>query len=255
MTVSGRHAMARTTGIRRAGRWKRHEGHPRQTGQAAGGGPPGRRREAHRGPARARKIDGKRAHRTAARQGFLRGVRHVRGAPLHRLRHGEAEDPRRRRRDRLGHHQRPRGLSLLQGLYRVWRFAVGGACPEDHEGTGHGAEGARAHHRPVRRRRRPHPGRRRGAGWLRRGVQAQRHRLRRHSPDQRHHGPLRRRRRLFAGDDRFHLHGARHLLHVRHRSGRGEDRHQRGGHRGRTRRRERAHHQVERRRRRLRERR
>ena len=56
------------------------------------------------------------------------------------------------------------------------------------------------------------------------------HRLRRHPADQRHHGPLRRRRRLFAGDDRFHLHGARHLLHVRHRPGRGEDRDQRGGH-------------------------
>ena len=48
---------------------------------------------------------------------------------------------------------------------------------------------------------------------------------------QRHHGPLRRRRRLFAGHDRFHLHGARHLLHVRHRPRRGEDRDQRSGHR------------------------
>ena len=81
------------------------------------------------------------------------------------------------------------------------------------------------------------------------------HRLRRHSADQRHHGPLRRRRRLFAGDDRFHLHGARHLLHVRHRPGRGEDGDQRGGHRRGTRRRLRAHHQIGRRRRRLRERR
>ena len=66
----------------------------------------------------------------------------------------------------------------------------------------------------------------------------------RHPSNQRHHGAVRRRRRLFAGDDRLHLHGARHELHVRDRAGRGEDRHQRGRHRGRTRRRERAYHQV-----------
>ena len=53
----------------------------------------------------------------------------------------------------------------------------------------------------------------------------------------RHHGPVRGRRRLFAGDDRLHLHGARHELHVRHRPGRGEDGDQRGRHRRRARRR------------------
>ena len=79
--------------------------------------------------------------------------------------------------------------------------------------------------------------------------------LRRHSADQRHHGAVRRRRRLFAGDDRLHLHGARHVLHVRHRPRRGEDRDQRGGHRRRARRRLGAHDQIRRRRRRLRERR
>ena len=57
----------------------------------------------------------------------------------------------------------------------------------------------------------------------------------------RHHGPVRRRRRLFAGDDRLHLHGARHQLHVRHRPRRGEDRHQRDGDRRGTRRRQRPH--------------
>ena len=129
------------------------------------------------------------------------------------------------------------------------------ARAEDHQGAGHGDEGARAHHRPVRRRRRAHPGGRRRARRLWRGVQAQRDRLRRHSADQRHHGALRRRRRLFAGDDRFHLHGARHLLHVRHRPRRGEDRDQRGGHRRGAGRRLGAHHQVGRLRRRLRERR
>ena len=53
----------------------------------------------------------------------------------------------------------------------------------------------------------------------------------------RHHGPVRGRRRLFAGDDRLHLHGAGHELHVRDRPRRGEDRHQRGRHRGGARRR------------------
>ena len=34
----------------------------------------------------------------------------------------------------------------------------------------------------------------------------------------RDHGAVRRRGRLFAGDDRFHLHGQRQLVHVRHRA-------------------------------------
>jgi hypothetical protein len=42
---------------------------------------------------------------------------------------------------------------------------------------------ARADHRPVRRRRRAHPGGRRGARRLRRGVQAQRDRLGRDPAD------------------------------------------------------------------------
>ena len=87
----------------------------------------------------------------------------------------------------------------------------------------------RADHRHLRRRRRAHPGGRGGARRLCRGVPAQRAGLRRHPADLRDHGALRRRRRLFAGHDRLHLHGARHLLHVRHRAGRGEDRHQRDG--------------------------
>ena len=127
------------------------------------------------------------------------------------------ENPRRRRRHRLGHRQRPRGLSVFQGLHRVRRLAVGNARAENHQGAGHGDEGALPDHRPVRRRRRAHPGRRCRARRLRRSVQAQRHRVRSYSADQRHHGAVRGRRRLFAGYDRFHLHGARHLLHVRHR--------------------------------------
>jgi hypothetical protein len=55
--------------------------------------------------------------------------------------------------------------------------------------------------------------------------------------DLRHHGSLRGWGGLFAGDDRLHLHGQGHELHVRHRPGRGEDRDQRDRHSGRTRRR------------------
>ena len=46
---------------------------------------------------------------------------------------------------------------------------------------------------------------------------------RRDSADQRHHGAVRGRRGLFAGADRFHLHGEELVVHVRHRAGCGED--------------------------------
>ena len=165
------------------------------------------------------------------------------------------EDRRRRRGHRLGHRQRPQRLRLRQGFHRVRRLAVGDARAEDHQDPGHGDARAGADRRPVRRRRRPHPGRRGGARRLRRSVQAQCHRLGRHSADFGDHGPVRRRRRLFAGDDRFHLHGARHELHVRHRARRGEDGDQRDRHRRGTGRRLRARHQILDRRRRLRQRR
>ena len=78
---------------------------------------------------------------------------------------------------------------------------------------------------------------------------------RRHPADLRDHGAVRRRRRLFAGDDRLHLHGARHELHVRHRPGRGEDGDQRDRHRRGARRRQGPHDEILGRRRRLRQRR
>ena len=78
---------------------------------------------------------------------------------------------------------------------------------EDLQDHGHGDEGRRAGDRPQRLRRRAHPGRRRLARRLCRGVPAQRARLRRHPADQPDHGPVRGRRGLFAGDDRLHLHG------------------------------------------------
>ena len=214
-----------------------------------------RRAGAHRRAAQARQIDRARTPRAPDGQGLVRGVRHVRRAPLGRVRHGEEQDSRRWRGHRLGHGERPHGVRLRQGFHRVRRLALRGARAEDHQDPGHGDEGARAHHRPVRCRRRAHPGRRGGARRLRRGVQAQRHCLRRDPADFRHHGPVRGRRRLFAGHDRFHLHGARHELHVRHRSRRGEDRDQRGGDRGGARRRLRAHREIRHRRRRVRQRR
>ena len=186
---------------------------------------------------------------------LVRGVRHVRRASLDRIRHGEVEGAGRRRRHRLGHGERPQDLRVREGFHRVRRLAVGDARAEGDETAGHGDEGARADHRPLRCGRRAHPGGRRGARRLLLRVPPQRHRLGRDPADQRHHGPVRRRRRLFAGDDRLHLHGEEHELHVRHRPRRGEDRDQRGGHRRRARRRVGARDEIVDRRRRLRQRR
>src|SRR5450759_370732 len=66
-----------------------YERHPRQAREAAGTGAPGRRHGPHRGPAQKGQTDRARAHRIAARQGLVRGARHVRRAPLVRLRHGK----------------------------------------------------------------------------------------------------------------------------------------------------------------------
>ena len=167
----------------------------------------------------------------------------------------KTEDRRRRRRHRLGHGQRP-PVFLFAKDFTVF----GGSLSEAHaekidEGAGHGAQEPRADHRHLRRRRRAHPGGRRRTRRLCRDFPAQRAGVGRHPADFGHHGPVRRRRRLFAGHDRLHLHGARHLLHVRHRAGRGEDRHQRDGDRRAARRRVRPHDEILDRRRRLRQRR
>ena len=116
------------------------------------------------------------------------------------------------------------------------------------------AQRGRSGHRPERFRRRPHPGGRRLAGRLRRGLPAQRARLRSHSADFRDHGTLRGRRGLLPGHDRLHLHGSRHLLHVRDRTRRREDRDQRGRHGRGAGRRQNPYRDQLRRRRRLRER-
>jgi putative protein kinase ArgK-like GTPase of G3E family len=85
---------------------------------------PGRRPKAHRRAARQGQAHRARAHRTAAGRRHVRGMGHVRRAPLHRLRHGGQQDPRRRRGHRLRHDQRPPGLRLQPGLHRVRRRAV-----------------------------------------------------------------------------------------------------------------------------------
>ncbi len=157
----------------RSGNHGRHQGKARNPSRQRADR---RRPGAHRRPAQARQAHGTGATRTPDGQGLVRGVRHVRRAPRHRFRHGKVQDFRRRRRHRMGHRERPHRVCLRQGLHRVRRFAVGDPRPEDHQDPGHGDEGAGADHRPVRRRRRPHPGRRRRARRLRRGVQAQRHR-------------------------------------------------------------------------------
>ena len=69
-------------------------------------------------------------------------------------------------------------------------------------------------------------------------------RIGRDPPDQRDPGALRRRRRLLAGHDRLHLHGAGHLAHVHHRPRRREDGHRRGRHPRGARRRHEPRHQV-----------
>jgi propionyl-CoA carboxylase beta chain len=92
------------------------------------------------------------------------------------------EDPRRRRRHRLGHDQRPPGLCLRRtSPCSAARFRDPRA--EDLQGHGHGDEERRAGDRPQRFRRRAHPGRRRGARRLCRGVPAQRAGLGRHPAD------------------------------------------------------------------------
>ena len=216
------------------------------------GRPDGGRTETHRRAACQGQADRTRADRALARRGQFRGIRHVRHPPLHRFRHGGQCPRRGRRGDRLGHGQRPHGLCLQPGFHRPRRLGQRHPRPEDLQDHGYGGAERRPGDRPQRQRRRPHPGRRRRAGGLCRDLPAQHHGLGCGAADLGHHGALCRRRGLFSGDDRFHLHGERQLLHVRHRPRRGEDRDQRTGHRRRAGRRLDPHPQIQRRRRRLR---
>ena len=159
---------------------------------------------------------------------------HVRRAPQPRLRDGQGNGAGRRRGHGLRHDQRPAGVRLLAGLHGIRRVAVGGPRREDLQGHGPRDQGGRAGDRPQRLGRRAHPGRRRLARRLCRSVPAQRAGVWRDPADLAHHGPLRRRRRVLARDDRLHLHGEGLVVHVRDRSRGREDRHPRGGDRGRA---------------------
>ena len=135
----------------------------------------------------------------------------------------------RRRRHRARHDRRPPRLRVLAGLHDLRRLARRGHGREDLQGHGPGREDRLPDHRHQRLRRRAHPGGRRLAGRLRRGLHAQRQLLRRHPADQPHHGAVRRRRRLLARDHRLHLDGEGDVAHVHHGPRRHPDGHGRGG--------------------------
>ena len=141
--------------------------------------------DAHRRAARARQADRARAHRAAARRGLVRGVRHVRRAPLRPI---SAWTKTKIPGDGVvtgwGTVNGRTVYRLRQGLHGVRRLAVGDPRRRrSSRSRTWRCKNARADHRPVRRRRRAHPGGRRGARRLWRGVPAQRARLRRHPAD------------------------------------------------------------------------
>ena len=115
-----------------------------------------------------------------------------------------------------------------------------GVRAEDLQGDGSGHEDRSAGHRPQRLGRRPHPGRRRVAGRLRRHLPAQHAGLGSRAPDLRGHGAVRGRRGVLAGHHRLRLHGQEHLVHVRDRTRRDPGGDPRDGDRRRARRRRRA---------------
>ena len=163
--------------------------HPHHRGQAAGpraparrGGPrrlgQGGREAARQGPQ-----DRPRADRAALRRGLLRRARRAGPAPVDGVRPGEEAPLRRRRGHRLRHHRRPPGVRVLPGLHGLRRLAGRGLRREDHQGDGPRHQDRLPDHRHQRGRRRPDPGGRGLARPLRRDLQAQRARLRRHPAD------------------------------------------------------------------------
>ena len=192
-----------------------------------GGGAERRQRQHARGQAHRARARG-----AAARRGLVRGAGQARRAPLPGLRDGGPEGPRRRRRLRLRADRRPPGLRLRPGLHGLRRQPLRDQRPEDLQGDGPGHEDGRARHRPERLRRRAHPGGCGLAGRLRGHLPAQHPGLRRRAPDLRHPGPLRGGRRLQPRHHRLQRDGEGHLVHVRDRARRHQDRHPRGGHQG-----------------------
>ena len=210
-------------------------------------GPARRQPEGRRAPPRQGEADRPRAHRVPARRGVVPGARHAGPAPGPR--HGAGGQPalHRRRGHRLRHHRRPAGLHLQPGLHRLRRGAGRGLRREDPQGDGPRRLHRGPDDRPQRRRRGPDSGGRGLAALLRGDLPPQRDVVGRHPPDQRDPRPLRRRRRLLAGHDRLHLHGAGHLAHVHHRPRRREDGDGRGRHARGAGRRHEPRHQVGRR--------
>ncbi len=109
---------------------------------------------------------------------------------LDRFRHGENQGGRGRRGHRLGHGEWPYCLRFRQGLHRLWRLAIRGACRKGGEGAGNGAAQPRADRWSLRCRGRPHPGGRRGPWRLCRDIPAKRACLGCHPADFGHHGAL-----------------------------------------------------------------
>ena len=199
--------------------------------------------ETDRRTARQGQVHGPRAYPDAARRGIVRRVRHVRHAPLLRLRHGQEPYLRRRRGDGLRHDRRPSGLRLRTGLHGDGRFAVAVDVGQDLQGHGHGHAQRRALHRLERFGRRPNPGGNQRAGRLCQHLPAQRDGIR-HHPSFGHLRPLRGRCGLFAGTDRLHDHEEGDLGHAPHRPEGRQDRHRRRRHAGAVGRRHDAHDQV-----------
>ena len=174
-----------------------------------------------------------RAGRAAPRRGHLRGAGQARRAPLPRLRHGRAEGPRRRRRLRLRPHRRAPRLRLRPGLHRLRGQPLRDQRPEDLQGHGPRDEDGRARSIGLN----DSGGARiqegvASLGRLRRHLPAQHPRLGRRAADLGHPRPLRRRRRLQPRHHRLQRDGEGHLLHVRDRARRHQDRDPRGGHQG-----------------------
>ena len=188
-----------------------------------GGFPPGRR-----APARQGQADRPGAHRVPARRRARSTSSSCWPAPGDRLRPGGAA-VHRRCHHRLGHGRGPQGLRVRAGL-PVFGGALGEVFAEKIHKIMDMASGRRAGGRAERRRRRPYPGGRRQPRQLRRHLPPQRAVVRCHPADLRDPRPVRRRRGVQPGDDGLHLHGARDVADVHHRTRRREDGDRRGRH-------------------------
>ena len=213
---------------------RRDAGRPHHGRQARRPLPPQRRSGARRVRARggeaARQGQEHRpgADRHAARPRLVHRAGRAGQAPLDQLRAGEEQALRRRRRHRLRHRRRPSGVRVQPGRDDLRRVARPGVRREDRQGDGPGDQDRQADRGHQRGRWRAHPGGCRVARALRRDLQPQRARVRRHPADLADHGRERGRARLLPRADRLRGDGRPDLAHVHHRPGRDQDRHRRG---------------------------